>query len=381
MTRVRIIDAGVIFQNPLPSVQSLQAHFPGLCSISESEILCIYKRGSASSSVDSVYAKTRSMDGGKSWTEEGLVWDKSKDDRLYSYGYGYPLRLASGEVLLTGYRWDRSQSDEDFNIYNPVTLGAVPCDALLFRSKDDGRTWSPPQIVPAPEGVAMANPSGRIVPLRDGRLLMPIETWKAWDDPQPVRQRSMALFSSDDGRTWDEPVTVAMDPEHRILYWNGMFSRLEDGRILVMYWVKDTLEEKDVTIHATWSQDEGQRWVTPYDTGIIGQMGCTIDVGRGHVMAIYNRRDEQKPGIWAAISQDGGRTWPHTGHTLLWDARARDILGSADEDNRSRSIYDEGLFAFGKPDAVGLADGMFLAGFWCTTNFVMHLRYVRLVVE
>ena len=225
------------------------------------------------------------------------------------------------------------------------------------------------------------NPSGRIVPLRDGRLLMPIETWKAWDDPQPVRQRSMALFSSDDGRTWDEPVTVAMDPEHRILYWNGMFSRLEDGRILVMYWVKDTLEEKDVTIHATWSQDEGQRWVTPYDTGIIGQMGCTIDVGRGHVMAIYNRRDEQKPGIWAAISQDGGRTWPHTGHTLLWDARARDILGSADEDNRSRSIYDEGLFAFGKPDAVGLADGMFLAGFWCTTNFVMHLRYVRLVVE
>ena len=62
----------------------------------------------------------------------------------------------SGEVLLTGYRWDRSQSDEDFNIYNPVTLGAVPCDALLFRSKDDGRTWSPPQIVPAPEGVAMA---------------------------------------------------------------------------------------------------------------------------------------------------------------------------------------------------------------------------------
>ena len=160
---IRIIDAGVIFQNPLPSIQSLQAQFPGLCCISATEILCIYKRGSASSSVDSVYAKARSTDGGKTWSEEGLVWDKSKDERLYSYGYGYPVRLASGEILLTGYRWDRSQSDEDFNIYNPVTLGAVPCQALLFRSKDAGHTWSPPQVVPAPEGVAMANPSGRIV--------------------------------------------------------------------------------------------------------------------------------------------------------------------------------------------------------------------------
>lgn len=378
---IRIIDAGVIFQNPLPSIQSLQAQFPGLCCISATEILCIYKRGSASSSVDSVYAKARSTDGGKTWSEEGLVWDKSKDERLYSYGYGYPVRLASGEILLTGYRWDRSQSDEDFNIYNPVTLGAVPCQALLFRSKDAGHTWSPPQVVPAPEGVAMANPSGRIVPLKNGGLLMPIETWNAWDDPHPVRQQSMALFSSDDGQTWNEQVTVAMDPEHRILYWNGMFSRLEDSRVLVMYWVKDTWEEKDLTIHATWSEDEGQRWVAPYHTGIIGQMGCTIDVGRGQVMAIYNRRDEQKPGIWAAISEDGARTWPLKGHTLLWDARGIDIIGSADEDNRSRSLYNEGLFAFGKPDVVSMAGGTFLASFWCTSNFVMHLRWARLVVE
>ncbi len=372
------METGVIFHNPLPSVQSLQALFPGLCSISDREILCIYTRGSASASIDRVYARARSMDSGKTWIDEGILWDKGKDDRLYSYGYGYPSVLETGEILLTGYRWDRSKSDNDFNIYNPVTLGAVPLQVLLFRSNNGGCTWTPPQVIPPPKGIAMANPSGRIVPLRNGRLLMPIETWKSWDDSEPVMQRSMALFSSDGGSRWEEHVTVACDPERRVLYWNGMFSRLLDGRILAMYWTKDSITGKDLNIHATWSEDEGQTWITPFDTGIVGQMGCSIDVGSGRVMAIYNQRDPDKPGIRAVISEDGGRIWPLDDHKLIWDARGWDIIGSSDPMNRSRSIYDEGLIAFGKPDVVRLADGTFLVGFWCTSNCVMHLRYCRL---
>src|SRR3990172_8052369 len=145
---IKHLEMGVIFHNPLPSVQSLQAHFPGLCSISDGEILCVYTRGSAGTSLDRVYARARSVDSGKTWIDEGILWDKGKDDRLYSYGYGYPLLLKTGEILLAGYRWDRSNSDNDFNIYNPVTLGAVPLDALLFQSGDAGRSWTPPQVIP-----------------------------------------------------------------------------------------------------------------------------------------------------------------------------------------------------------------------------------------
>ena len=109
-------------------------------------------------------------------------------------------------------------------------------------------------------------------------------------------------------------------------------------------------------------------------------MGCHIGVGKGRVLAIYNRRDAEKPGIWAVISPDGGQTWPAEGHTLIWDARGRDILGSTEDDNRSKTIYDEGLMAFGKPDVVDLADGSFLVAFWCICNFVMHNRYARLII-
>lgn len=380
MNMIEIRDTGVIFQNPLPGVQPLQARMPGLCKLSEKEIMCVYMRGSAPLSLDSVYGVARSRDGGKSWYDEGVLWNRKNDHRAYSYGYGYPIRMADGEILFPGYRWDRSNSDSDFNVYNPKTLGAVPLDALLFRSRDGGRTWTAPQIIPPPDGITMANPTGRVLVLKNGDLLLPMETWKAWSDTGPIRQQSLIMFSSDGGKSWNRHVTVAMDPKHRILYWNGMFSRLESGRILVMYWTKDSKTENDLTIQATYSEDEGATWAPLYDTGIIGQMGCTIDVGKGRVLAVYNRRDEEKPGIWMVISKDGGKRWPRAGHTLLWDARGRNILGSTDETNRSRSIYDEGLMAFGKPDVVHIAGNIFFAGFWCTSNFVMHLRYARLVI-
>jgi len=377
---ISIHETGVIFRNPLPNIVSVQAQFPGLCRLAEDDIICVYKRGPAQMAIETDYAVARSADGGTTWSDEGIIWDRSQDDRPYSYGYGYPAMLDNGDILLAGYRWDRSDSDADLNIYNPATLGAVHCDTVLFRSRDQGRTWSSPQVVPGPEDVAMANASGRIVKLRDGRLMLPMESWKAWEDPGPVKQRSLVAFSKDGGETWGDFTTVAMDPAYRILHWNGMFSRIGENRILVMYWGKDSKTEQDLAIPATWSEDEGKTWRPAYDTGLVGQMGCTIDVGKGRAMAIFNRRDEQKPGVWAAISTDGGQTWPGDGHTCLWDARGRALFGSDDESNRSRSIYDEGTMAFGKPDVIHLGGNRFLAGFWATANFVMHVRFAHLTI-
>lgn len=378
---IEITTTGVLFQNPLPATQALQAQFPGLCKLSDQELICVYKRGPAPQAIETDYALTRSTDGGHTWHDEGVIWDRAQDDRPYSYGYGYPFRLENGEILLAGYRWDRSDSDDDLNIYNPATLGAVPCDALVFRSGDNGRTWRAPSVVAPPNEVAMVNVSGRIVALPGGRLMLPLESWKAWDDPGPIKQRSLVAFSDDGGETWGDYVIAAMDVNHRILHWNGMFSRLDNGRLLAMYWGKDTQTEQDITIPATSSENDGRTWSPVYDTGISGQMGCTIGVGGGRVLAIYNRRDAQTPGVWAAISEDGGRTWPSIGHVALWDARGRDLLGDAAGSNRSRSIYDEGTMAFGKPDAIYLDDNRYLAAFWCTSNFVMNLRYAHLAIH
>jgi hypothetical protein len=159
-----------------------------------------------------------------------------------------------------------------------------------------------------------------------------------------------------------------------------MFTRLQDDRLFVMYWTKDYHTGQDLTVHATYSEDEGRTWVEPYDTGIEGQMGSSIDVGGGRVLAVYNRRDVDNPGTYAVISEDGGRTWPPLEeHLVVWDARSRDIMGSRDQEDKS--IYEEGLFAFGKPDAHLLPNGEVYVGYWCTSGFVCQLHWCRLQVE
>ncbi|MDP7396424.1 MAG: sialidase family protein [Lentisphaeria bacterium] len=373
----RIKETGIILRNPAPQFKSEQAWMPGLVQLGDKEFLCVFKRAAAIEAVECYFARCRSTDGGKTYVDEGVLWGPEGDDKSYSYGYAYPELIADGTLLLTGYRWDRSGQDR--HIYNPDTLGAVPVDTLIFRSADGGHTWSPPQVVNSPDG-RMGNASGRVVPLKDGRLLLPFETWKPYDDPNPPMQSSLALFSSDSGRTWDEYAVVAHDLEGRLLHWNGMFTRLQDDRLFVMYWTKDYHTGQDLTVHATYSEDEGRTWVEPYDTGIEGQMGSSIDVGGGRVLAVYNRRDVDNPGTYAVISEDGGRTWPPLEeHLVVWDARSRDIMGSRDQEDKS--IYEEGLFAFGKPDAHLLPNGEVYVGYWCTSGFVCQLHWCRLQVE
>jgi hypothetical protein len=372
-----VTDKGVIYQNPTPTLKPDQATMPGLVWLSDREFLCVFRRAPASEAIDAFYGICRSTDGGRTYVDQGLLWDPKGDDRAYSYVYAYPTLMPDGALILAGSRWDRS--GEDWQIYNPITLGGLPIQSLIFTSRDGGRTWTPPQVVVSPQG-RMANSSGRIIPLKDGRLLLPVETWKAYDDPNPPMQSSLALFSSDGAKTWKDYAVVAHDPRGCIIYWNGMFTRLRDGRLFVMYWTKDYQSGKDLTIHATWSEDEGRTWTEPYDTGILGQMGSSIDVGAGRVLAAYNRRDMDNPGIYAAVSEDGGRTWPPFGeHTVIWDARGRDIIGNRDQEHTG--LFDEGLFAFGKPDALLLPDGTVYIGYWATSNFVSHLRWCRVQVK
>ena len=44
---------------------------------------------------------------------------------------------------------------------------------------------------------------GPMVEVANGRWMVEFETWNAYDDPSSMTTRLFALFSSDQGRTWD----------------------------------------------------------------------------------------------------------------------------------------------------------------------------------
>ena len=81
MTRIRLVDEGVVYRNPNPGYEFHFASHSHLVELSPAELLCTFQRGQALYSVDSVMVQARSTDGGRSWRSEGLIHDASGDDR------------------------------------------------------------------------------------------------------------------------------------------------------------------------------------------------------------------------------------------------------------------------------------------------------------
>jgi len=103
-----------------------------------------------------------------------------------------------------------------------------------------------------------------------------------------------------------------------------------------------------------------------------------VELGDGRLCAVYTLRESERPGIMAAISEDGGRTWELGAQLRLWDATGRDRLGVESLESYPRS-HD--TIAFGAPSALRRRDGDVYAAWWCMEAALVHVRWARLRVE
>ena len=372
---ISIIDNGILYRNPLPQLRPVHASLPFIQQLSKEEFFCVYRRGTAWASVDGVISKLRSTDKGITWVEESVVWDGSADNRLYSYRGGNLTKLKNGTLLLTSCRFDRS--DPNKPIYNPLTEGYLPVDAALFRSSDGGHNWSPPQAVCLPDG-EIGNPAGPVIELHDGCWLMPFETWKSYDDTGPAKQRTVAIFSEDKGKTWDYRTPIADGYADGIVYWDSSIITLENGRLFALLWTRDLQADSDSPIHCTISEDGGRTWSKPESIGIIGHTMAVVDIGGKRLVMVYSLRNADRPGIKAVLSEDEGKTWDITHQVVVWDARGQSNVGvSSDE----RCLADMATYAFGKPQAIQTLDSSILVSFWCTQACITHIRWCSLIVK
>jgi hypothetical protein len=372
---IKILSEGVLFRNPYPDLRALHAYFPFIVELSEHEFLCTYRRGSAFASVDGLIGLLRSTDGGRTWVEEGVVWDGSKDERRYCYRTGPVTKLADGTLIIASCRFDRS--DPDKPLYNPATEGYLPVDAALFRSRDGGRHWSAPQSVSLPGG-EVGNPIGPIIELSDGCLMLTFETWKAYDDPRPPHQRTVAIFSHDQGKTWGEVTPVADGSSEGLVYWDSSITKLENDRLFALFWTRNLRSDQDLPIHYATSDDGGRTWSSPRSTGIEGHTTCPVYLGEERVLTVYTLRNVERPGIYAVLSEDEGKTWQFKDQVIIWDAAGQANVGLA---RSRRCLADMATYAFGKPQAIMTSNGDVLASFWCTQACVTHIRWCKLRVE
>ena len=200
----------------------------------------------------------------------------------------------------------------------------------LLRSTDNGRTWSAPE---PPSGIPPSGVGGVLYTTREGLLTMLM-----LKNSPPFQL--MRATSTDDGRTWSEPVKtgeVTFPPEKPYTELHSpQLIELQDGTLLMFAYARTTGEAKildgyrydilpvpgyaGICIRST---DAGQSWSAPVDLD-----GAPRDDNlwmnpkgqRSEIAAAQTRdgsiitlaRSHYSPLMWESWSEDGGQTWTPT---------------------------------------------------------------------
>ena len=168
-------------------------------------------------------------------------------------------------------RWAPRTAHPHEGLTNPATLGFVPTELLIFRSRDRGRTWARPAAIDPPLRGPSFEMCCPIVPLRDGRWVLPTSTWPGWDGECPNGVRLVALVSRDRGKSWPTWFDVMADRRNGYFFWESKIVELSDSTLVDVAWVYDRARARDLPNHFSLSRDGGRTWSPRRSTGIRGQ--------------------------------------------------------------------------------------------------------------
>ena len=337
---LRIVDRGTISRQP-----GRGAYMPVITPLSDETFIACQHVGASLGSPDNHIEVLRSTDEGRTWINEGSIHGDRPPDDGWCYRAPRISVVPDKRLVMTATRFRTGGK----GMFDPVTEALQRPEMLLFWSEDQGRTWSPPQVVPVglPPEKYTWNGAGTLLQLAPGRWMYPLETWKPEGYEGPPDQKAAAVFSSDAGKTWGEFTVVADDPSGAVLWWDQMCSILPDGRIYTLIWSHKYGTKEDINNHWVISEDQGRTWSEPRPTNLRGQVCTPIPLANGRVAAIYNFRHEPQ-GIHLAITEDLSN-FDVDHEVVVFDAGREATLGKPKTEN---FLAEHMLIGFGKPGGV-----------------------------
>jgi|GEM_PF-1209276 len=207
---------------------------------------------------------------------------------------------------------------------------------------------------------------------RDGRWLIPTQTWPGWDGDCPDGIRMIALVSHDQGHTWPEYLDVMRETQHRAVYfWESKIVELADGRLLATAWAYDDVSKTDRPNQYAISTDGGKSWSVPASTGLLGQTLTPLVLDDDRILCVYRRMDQ--PGLWANLARLEGDRWVNVGDAPLWGQQAAGLTATTEN-----MAHNFNVLRFGAPCVTHLVDGTVFVAFWCYEDCVSVIRWFKL---
>jgi len=374
--RIDILSDNPISSNMQAGDTGIACAFPLCALLGDGSVCCVYRQGTEKYSTDGVLVAQSSQDMGNTWSPAVPVFDGRQSDKALTVVSAAPCVSREGTLLV---------------VFNAVE--GLPADVYMFsvegkpfprrlcssRSTDRGQTWQPPDLIDLPEFYWPAITS-KPVTLPDGEICMPVE----YKLPSGVIGTGMA-FSSDDGKTFASPVTVAADSSARLNLCDARFDCLPDGRLLCHLWTFLQENEQTIEVHQSYSSDKGRTWTKPKSIGFVGQITAPLSLPGGQLIAASNYR-HPPDGIRLWVSLDQGEHWNLDEPIQMWDLAAGRMVGKVIDPGQTLTgkdgIWDTlPSFTFGTPDLLALPDGSLLLTYYATLNEIIHVRACRFQIH
>ena len=350
--------------------------YPMMARTPDGGVFCAYRHGASKHSYDGKLVGQISADAGQTWSDPITLFDGT--------GRQPPESLVSFHIL--------AAADGSLLAIFAVVLATEP-DAYLFtdrgrrqqrriyktRSRDGGRTWSPPRHV-AQFDERQNGIVGKSLVLPDGEIFINSSCRR------PEGNCAMTgCFSSDHGQTLGPMVDTVQDPQGKLNYDDPYYAVFPDGEIVGLFWTFDRQSEETIAVHRCTSRDSGRTWSAPQPVGMLGQISVPLVLDDRRLLAACNFRQEPD-GLRLWMSEDRGVTFDRHLPVQMWDAASRRLVAEPIQPN-ARATRNEGVwdalekFSFGTPDLLDLGDGTILLSFYATAGGVIHVRTCRFKVQ
>jgi sialidase-1 len=295
---------GEITLNVEPTKEHPRNSEGSFATLASGRILFCYSQfyGGAADESPARIVRIHSDDQGRTWSDPVTVVENTGGNNVMSVSL---LRLASGKLAM----------------FYCIKNSWIDCRPHMRESTDDGATWTEPKLAQDAPGYFVLN-NDRVIQTSKGRLIMPLafhrskgtdpHTSKSWD----ARAIATWRYSDDEGGTWHEAASWwAMPvPSGSGLQEPGVVERA-DGSLFS--WCRTDQGGQ----YGFESSDAGRTWTPPVPTEMKSPNGpASIKrlPGSNDLLAIYNDHSGKFPfppkkrnPFVAAISSDGGKTWPH----------------------------------------------------------------------